>query len=228
MLVTWKNVLIGSFQNLWYGIASYVPVIVAAIIVVIVGWLIAIFVGIAIEKLVQAIRLDDVLRKGNFDKLLARGGIRLNSGAFIGGVIKWFIIIAFLITAIDVLGLGQVREFLVQLVAGFIPQVIIAAIILVAGAVLADISDRIVTGAVAAAGVRYSKLIGTIARWAIWIFAILTALLQLGIAAPLIQTLFTGVVIAFALAFGLAFGFGGQNEAARLIEKTRERISSNQ
>ena len=61
------------------------------------------------------------------------------------------------------------------------------------------------------------------ARWAIWIFAILVALERLGVS-PLIQTLFTGIVVALALAFGLAFGLGGQAAAARYIERVQNEI----
>ncbi|MFA6094475.1 MAG: hypothetical protein WC757_01140 [Candidatus Paceibacterota bacterium] len=226
MLITWKEVLLGSFQNLWFGVAGFVPVVVVAILIILIGWVVAIFVGSAIARLVAVIKLDDVLRRANLEKVLARGGFRLNSSAFIGGVVKWFIIIAFLIAAVDVLGLSQVKGILTQLVVGFLPQVIIAAIILVAGAVFADIVSRLITGSATAAGVKSARFIGTVSRWTIWIFAILMALVQLGIATSLIQTLFTGVVVAVALAFGLSFGLGGQQAAARFIEKTREEISN--
>ncbi len=226
MLIAWKEVLLGSFQNLWLGVAGFVPVVVVAILIILIGWIVAIFVGAAIARLIAVIKLDDVLRKANVEKVLARGGFRLNSGAFIGGVIKWFIIIAFLISAVDVLGLSQVKGILTQLVVGFLPQVVIAAIILVAGAVFADIVSRLISGSAAAAGVKSAKFVGAVSRWTIWIFAILMALVQLGIATSLIQTLFTGVVVAVALAFGLAFGLGGQQAAARFIEKTRDEISN--
>jgi hypothetical protein len=67
--------------------------------------------------------------------------------------------------------------------------------------------------------------LGSVTKWAIWIFAILTALTQLGIAVSIIQTVFIGVVAALALAIGLSFGLGGRDAAARAIEKMRDEVS---
>ena len=52
-------------------------------------------------------------------------------------------------------------------------------------------------------------------------FAVVAALLQLGVATVLLQTVITGVVAMLALAFGLAFGLGGKEAAADMIDKIR-------
>ena len=93
-------------------------------------------------------------------------------------------------------------------------------------AVVAEAAGGVVTGTARAAGIRSAGFAGTMARWAIWIFAIIVALSQLGIATAYFQTLFTGVIVALSLAFGLAFGLGGQEAAARFIEKTKEGMHS--
>jgi len=98
-------------------------------------------------------------------------------------------------------------------------------LILLVAAVIAEAMQKVIVGSAKAAGVRFAHLDGTITRWAIWVFAILAALFQLGIAAAFIQTLFTGVVVALALALGLSFGLGGQDAAARYIEKIRQEIN---
>ena len=96
-------------------------------------------------------------------------------------------------------------------------------LILLVAAVIAEAAQRVVTGGARAAGIRAANLLGAVARWAIWVFAILVALERLGVS-PLIQTLFTGIVVALALAFGLAFGLGGQQAAARYIERIQNEI----
>ena len=67
---------------------------------------------------------------------------------------------------------------------------------------------------------------GTVAKWAIWVFTILAVLAQLQVATAFVQTLFTGIVIAVSLAVGLAFGLGGQDAAARYIEKVRSEVGN--
>jgi len=115
--------------------------------------------------------------------------------------------------------------FLEQVVLGYLPNVIVAVLILLVAVVIAETIQKIVSSSARAAGVRQSNLLGSIAKWAIWIFAILTALFQLGIAAPFIQTIFTGAVVAISLALGLSFGLGGQDAAASYIEKVKGEIS---
>jgi len=147
----------------------------------------------------------------------------LNSGAFLGMLVKWFFILVFLVAALEVLGLTQVTMFLTAVVLGYLPRVIVAVLILLVAAVIAEAAQRLVAGSARAANMRSANFLGSIARWAIWIFAILAALDQLGVT-PFVQTLFTGVVVALALAFGLSFGLGGQQAASRFIDKMQSEI----
>jgi small-conductance mechanosensitive channel len=135
-----------------------------------------------------------------------------------------FVVVAFLIAGFDVLGLTQVTMFLQNIVLGYVPQLIIAVLILLVGAVVGDVLQKIVIASTKTAGVTSSELLGKISKWAIWIFAILVALSQMGIAGAFIQTLFTGFVVALSLALGLSFGLGGQDAASDIIKKVRHEI----
>jgi small-conductance mechanosensitive channel len=221
ILNTWGQVLTLSFQNLWIGIVSFVPNLVIAIIIVILGWLIGALFGRAIWQVFRSLKVDEALRRAGFESFLRRGGINLDSGAFIGGLVKWFIIIVFLMAAFDVLGLAQVNLFLREVVVAFIPRVLVAALVLLVAGVLGDVVERVVVTAAKTADIRSAHFAGSIAKWAIWIFAILVALSQIGIATAFSQTIFTGIVIAVSLALGLSFGLGGQEAAGRFIERLR-------
>ena len=119
----------------------------------------------------------------------------------------------------------QVNRFLQDVVLVYLPQVIVAVLILVAAAIIGDVMFRIVTGSARAAHIRSAHFIGSVTKWAIWIFAILAALYQLGIATPFVQTLFTGVIVADSLAIGLAFGLGGQEAAGEYIARLKKEMN---
>jgi len=225
LLSSWGDVLNASFQNLWFGVISFVPNLVVAIIILILGWLVGALFGRAIWQVFRSLRIDEALRRAGFESVLRRGGITLDSGAFIGGLVKWFVIVVFLVASFNVLGLTEVNIFLQQVVIAYLPRVIVAALILLVGGVVGDIAQRIVVTAAKSAEIRSAHFAGTVAKWAVWIFAILVALSQLGIAAAFSQTLFTGVVIAISLALGLSFGLGGQEAAGRFIERLRGEMS---
>ncbi len=225
IIQTWGTVLTQSFQDLWAGVVTFVPNLVVAVLIIVIGWLIGALVGRVVAQIIRSLKIDEGLRKSGVEDALARGGINLNSGAFVGGLVKWFIIVVFLVAAFDVLHLTQVNQFLQGVVLYYLPQVIIAVLILLLAAVIGDVMQRIVTASARTAEIRSAHFLGSFTKWAIWIFGVLAALLQLNIASAFIQTLFTGVVVALSLAFGLSFGLGGQEAATRFIEKTRNEIS---
>ncbi len=222
ILEQWGLVLQQSFFNLLWSVVSFLPNLVIAFIVFVVGWVIASWVGWVIAEAVKALKIDQALRSAGFEEVVHRAGYKLNSGTFLGELIKWFIILVFLIASLQILNLGQVTYFLQQIVVGFLPNVIISVLILLVAAVIAQVAQGVVSGAARAAGIAGAGVAGTVARWAIWAFAILAVLEQLQIAQTILQTLLTGVVVALALAFGLAFGLGGQETAARFLDRTRE------
>ncbi len=224
---TWGDVLVKSFQDLWVGVINFLPNIVVAVVIFLAGWIVGSILGRVVAHVVNALRVDTALRHAGVETVLHRAGFRLDSGRFLGALVEWFVIIAFLIASFDVLGLYQVNAFLQQVVLLYLPQVIVAVLILLVAGVVSDASEHVVVGAARAAGVRSAAFLGHVTRWAIWVFAILTALYQLGVAAPFVQTLFTGIVIAVSVAVGLAFGLGGQGAATRWIERVNKGISEN-
>lgn len=221
LIQTWADVLTASFQNLWYGVVATIPNIIVAVIIFVVGWLIGSAFGKVVEQVVKSLKLDAALKNTGLNTVVERAGFTLNIGMFLGMLIQWFIIIGFLVASLDVLGLTQVNEFIRDAVLSYLPQVIVAVLFILVGALLAELARDVVTGAARAAEVKSAGFAGTVARYAIWIFAILAALDQLQVASAFVQTLFTGIVVAISLALGLAFGLGGQEAAARYIEKVR-------
>ena len=225
---TWSQVLSTSFQGLWTGVVMFLPNLIVALVILLIGWAIGAIVYHAISKFLQAIKFDEALRKAGFETLVRKAGLTLNSGKFIGKLFEYFIVIAFLIASFDVLGLNQVTAFLQQIVVSYLPQLIVAILILLVGSVVGDVMGRIVRASARTAGIMHSNLLGAVTRWGIWVFAILVALSQMGVAGGFIQTLFTGFVVAVSLALGLSFGLGGQGAAARTIEKIQSEINHHQ
>lgn len=220
----WALVLQQAFNNLLYGVVTFLPYLLGAIVIFVIGWLIAVGLGRLVAQVVDALRVDQALRSAGVDRVVERAGFSLSAGRFLGGLVKWFIIVGFLVFALEILGLSQVTFFLQTVVLGYLPQVIVAVLILLVAAVIAEAAQRIVSGSAKAANLNAANFLGSVARWAIWAFAILAALAQLQVAAAFMQILFTGIVVAASLAFGLAFGLGGQQAAARYLDKVREQV----
>jgi len=221
----WSDVLLASFQSLWMGVIGYAPKLILAIVVFLAGWIVASTLGKLTAQIIGFFKVDKVLQKAGIEEPLARGGVRLNAGLFVGTLVKWFFLIVFLVAAVDILGLDQVNAFLRDVVLLYLPNVIVAVLILLAAALLAEALQKITVSSAKAAHLRSAHLLGGVVKWAIWLFAFLAALYQLGIAGPLVQTLFTGFVAMLAIAGGLAFGLGGKDMAARTLGNLRRDIA---
>ncbi len=212
------TVIANSLANLWAGVIGFLPELVIAILIFVIGWIIASLLARAVDQVIKAIKLDNALRGAGLEQTLARAGFSLNSGRFLGELVKWFIIVVFLVASLEVMHLDQVTMFLRQVVLGYLPQVIVAVLIMIVAVVVAEAMRKLVVASAKAAHIQSAGFLGALTKWAIWIFALLAALLQLGIAVAFLQTLFTGVIVALSLAFGLSFGLGGQTAAARYLE----------
>ncbi len=223
---TWGEVFSGSLQNLWYGFISFVPNLVVAIVIFIVGWVVGSIIGKAINQVIDALKLNKLFESAGAGDLMNRAGMRLNVGGFLGGLVKWFVIVVFLMTSLEILGLTQVNDFLRESVLYYLPKVVIACLVLIIAGVIADTMKRIVAGSAKAANFHSANLLGGITRYAIWTFAFIIALSELGIAATFMQILFTGLVAMLAIAGGLAFGLGGKDAAARTVDHLSKEVSS--
>jgi hypothetical protein len=221
LINTWGEVFSASLQNLWWGFINFVPNLIIAIIVFIVGWVLGSIIGRAIEQVLTAIKLDSLFESAGAGQVMRKAGLTITVSGFIGALVKWFIIIVFLMTSLEIVGLTTVNDFLRQVVLSYLPNVIVAALILIAATVIADFMKRVIESAARAASVRSANFLGTIAKYAIWIFAFIIALSQLGIAPAFMQILFTGIIAMLALAGGLAFGLGGRDQATRTIDHLR-------
>ncbi len=225
LIQSWSEVFVLSLQSLWYGFVATVPKILLAIIVFIIGWIIATTLGKLVTAGIDMLKLDKLFANAGANQALARAGWKLHIGGVFGWLVKWLIALAFFMASINILGLEQVSVFLSDLLS-YIPQIIVAVLILVAGTILADFSRKIISGSAAIANVRSARLIGSIAYYAIWILAVVTALDKLGIFGYFGQILFTGLVFMLALALGLAFGLGGKESAGRWVGRISEDLSS--
>jgi hypothetical protein len=224
-IYTWGDVLRASFQDIWVGVANFIPSLIAAIVLFLVGWLIAVILGRLVAQVIKAIKLDTALKGAGFDKVLDKAGFNLNSGAFIGALVKWFFIVVSLVAALEIIGLEAVTGYLSEVVLGYLPKVIVAALILLVSVVIAQAVQKIVVSAAKAASLTSAHVLGEIAKWAIWIFAFMFALSQLQILNSFIQPLFIGIIAAISLGLGLSFGLGGRDAAARYIEKVKHDVT---
>lgn len=221
----WGGIFSKSLLDLWYGFTGFLPSLLGAIILFFLGWILGAVIGKAVAQVITALKIDRLFESAGAHTFLERAGLKLNVGGFVGAIVKWFIIIVFLMASLQIIGLTQVNDFLREAVLYYLPKVIVAALVLVIATVLADAMHKFINASARAVNIRSANMLGSITRYAIWIFAFVIALSELGIATAFMQILFTGFIAALAIALGLSFGLGGKDAAARAVDRFSDHMS---
>lgn len=221
--VATTDIIRESLLTLWGNVASFVPALVAAIVIFLIGWLIAAILGKVAFHVIKALQINRALEGLGFKAALERGGMKLDAPKFFDELVKWFFIIVFLMAATDIVGLSQVTEFL-RTVVLYLPNVIVAAFVVLIGVLLARLLEHSVRVSVKAAKLASANFLALLARWSVLIFSFLIALDQLKVAPEIIRIFVTGVVAMVAIAGGLAFGLGGRDLAEGWLGDVRKRV----
>ena len=203
---------------------QFAPRLVVAVVLFIVGWFLASLVAKAIEQVFSSLKVDSLFRSVGAENFLRKAGVSLNTGYFVGEVVRWFVIVVFLLPSLGLVGLSDVSLFLKESVLGFLPQVIIAAFVLIIAAVVSEGVSKTVLATAKAMDLKAANMLSTVSKYAVWVFAFIIALGKLGLG-DYMSILFSGLVAMLALAGALAFGLGAKDAASRLISKLGEEVS---
>ena len=206
-----------SFRDAFSMILGAIPRILGFIVVVAIGWFVSTLLARAVTGLLRAIKFDELAQKSGLADFLGKMGTGTDAAGVVAGLVKWLVRIVVLLVAFDVLGLPAVSDVMRQLLL-WLPNLVVAIFVLFIGGIAARALGNIVRGATAESGFSNPETLANVVRTAVWAFAIVVAINQLGIATNLINTLFTGFVGALAVALGLAFGLGGRDLASRTLE----------
>ena len=216
----WGDAVFAALSSALTTFINAIPLVLGALIILAIGWVLSNILAGLVRRLLSRAGADRLFAEHGRD-VYGQQAARVQPSRVGSELVKWLIRIVFLVAAANVLNLPQVSQLLNQVLL-WIPNLIVAAIILM----IAPLIARFVRGAIEVGagqfGFTNAPLLGRIAEIAIMAFAVVIAINQIGIAANLVNTLFIGLVAAIALAFGLAFGLGGRDVAGEITRSWYE------
>ena len=215
---TWWQSFVASLYGILGMMLRGLVKVIAFLLIIVIGWFISSLVAKAVAAVLRKLKIDQLFDRMGFANLTRRMGSQSDSAQIIAEVVKWLIRVVVLVVAFAALGIPAFSVLLTQLLL-WLPNLAVAIVVLIVGGLVANAVAQIVRGATAEAAFKNPDVLANVARVAIWAFAIVIAVNQVGIASTLVNTLFMGFVGAVALAAGLAFGIGGKELAGQLLEK---------
>ncbi|WP_375664518.1 mechanosensitive ion channel domain-containing protein [Stutzerimonas kunmingensis] len=212
----WTQSLLSAMSSLWASVAAFIPRLFGALVVVLLGFVVAKLLDTLLSKVLAKVGLDRLMAGTGLTKLLGRAGIRIPVSALIGKVVYWFVLLIFLVSAAESLGLERVSATL-DMLALYVPKVFGAALILLAGVLLAQLLSGLARGAAESVGLDYANGLARMAQGLVIIISISVAIGQLEVKTELLNYVIAIVLITVGLAVALAFGLGSRELVSQIL-----------
>jgi len=199
-----------------------IPKVIGFLVILLAGWFVASLIAVGVGALLRTVGFNGFADRAGLADFVRKTGSRSDPAGVLTLTVRWFVRLIVLVVAFDALGLPAVSDILRGFVM-WVPNLVVAMVVLVVGGVLARAAAGLVRGTVAEAEIGNPNLLANVASGLVWAFAIIVALNQIGVAETLVNAVFIAFVGALALALGLSFGLGGREAAADVLHDWRER-----
>ncbi len=206
-----------AMQELARNFAHFLPRLLATLIIALLGWVVAFVLRAILRGILRIAKFDKLSDNAGATQLLNKAALP-SSSELLSRVVFWVVWLGFILLGVQVLGIVGIQEHISRFFL-YLPRLFVALFIVFFGLVAASFFSRAALLAAVNADFPSPRLIATVVRTIIVVFAVSMAFEQLGLAERTILAAFT---IAFgALMFGLAiaFGIGGQDLARQFLER---------
>jgi hypothetical protein len=220
----WNEILLVPAKTILAQVSQFIVSVLLVLLLLIVGWAISTFIIKAgVTRLLKILKLDELADRIELTGILSKGGVKYSLSELVGETAYWLSILITFVVALNAAGLTIAADLL-QRIGLFVPNVIAAIFILIAGMFLAVVMRNIVITSASNAGFSQVNLFGKITEIVIGVFAVAMALEQLQIGAMIIQMTVTIILGSLGLGFALAFGLGCKDIVGKSVEKILQEL----
>ena len=212
----WPQSLVAAMTVLWAKVASFIPNLFGAMVLVLLGFVVAKLLDTLLSKLLAKLGLDRLMGGTGLTKLLSRAGLQVPTSTLIGKIGYWFVLLIFLVSGAQSLGLERVSATL-DMLALYFPKVFGGALVLLVGVLLAQLANGLLRGAAEGVGLDYAVGLGRIAQGLVIIISTSVSISQLEVKADLLNHVIVIVLITVGLAVALAMGLGSRDIAGQIL-----------
>ncbi|WP_235291403.1 mechanosensitive ion channel family protein [Portibacter lacus] len=197
----------GALTDLLKGFIDFVPNLMGALMVLLVGFIIARVLRKIIRIALEKAKVDVLGEKLNDIDIIEKSKVKIKLSAIFSKLIYFILMLFVWVAATDVLGMEAISNLVTDIFT-FIPNLLVAFIILIIGLLLGDIIRKAVVTACESLGIPSAKLIASLVFYFIFINIIISALSQAKINVEFlsqnISLVIGGAVLAFSIGYGLA------------------------
>ncbi len=205
-------------------VASLLPGLVALILALLVSVAIAAMLAGILRRSLSGIQFDERVLRWGFPSI-AEWSPEKSPTLLVSRVTAWAVIFIGFLIGISAFDL-TLTSALVMRFFDYLPHVLAAIVVFVAGSLIARFLARSVLIGAVNMNLQYARLLSAGVRWMVMVLAVAMSLEHLGIGSGIIRLafgiLFGGIVLALALAVGL----GSKDLVSRSLERETSRAAA--
>ncbi len=194
----------GGLEEAWREVVTFAPKLLGFFIILLIGFFVAKALSKVADALLERVGFNGLVERGNLRTAFERSSTTPSD--LIGVVVFWLVFLIALQLAFGIWGPNPISDLL-EGVIGYLPNIIVAVVILVITAVLARVITEVLTPTLGA--VQGGAVIARVAGLAVLVVGVFAALNQLEIAPEVVNGLFYALLIAVVGSVVVAFGGGG-------------------
>lgn len=212
----WRQSLSSSLEQFGITMGQMLPAIAGALLILLIGWAISKLVQAVVRRALHRFGLDRTATRLKLTESLRRANVTKEPSAIVARILFWILMLTFLLAAAETLGLRAVTTTIDRLI-GYLPNVIAAALVVVAGLVVGRAAQRMATSGAAMAGLPQTEPLGAATRGVVILVTGVVAVEQLGLKADILVRVITVLVATLGLTMGLAFALGARTLVTHIL-----------
>lgn len=215
----WGETLLSAMTAMWSKVAAFIPNLLAFLLILGLGYLVSRLLASLLKRLFATLKVDQFADSIGIGQSLVRANITAPTSAILAGLIFWLLMLTFLVSATESLGLARVSSTIDSFVL-YLPKVLGAVFILMAGLFIAQLVRNVIHTGAAGLGIDYAGPLASSIYMLMLVIIVSLAIGQLELETGILNQVISILLITVGAAAALAFGFGSKSVASHILAGT--------
>lgn len=212
----WYSAVVNSLEAFLSKIAVFAPSLIAAVITLIVGYLVAKIARSVVNKIARRVGVDKISEAAGIDTLISKFDQEATFSSFIAATFFWGVMLVFVVTATETLGLPHLSETVDQMIM-FLPKIFAATLILLFGLLVANVAKKAVYEGATSTGLDFAGSISQAVYLVLVILSVSLAIGELEIETALLNSIVSIVLGALGIASAISLGLGSTKSSENIL-----------
>jgi len=213
---TVSKTFVQPLQALYIKVAEFAPNMLAAILMLVVGYIFAKIAAFLLSNLLKRVGMNKLSEKVGISEALENSGVKKDFSTLLGAVVFWMIMLTFVVSASDSLGLDRVSSTIDDFIL-YLPKVVAAAVVLLIGLFVSNFVRNGIKAGTSGMNAQYGNVLSRAAYGLLVVISIVLSISQLDIDVTLLNRIIQIALLSVAVSVMLSMGLGTREISSNVM-----------